>query len=182
MSEDQRTMFYQSTIRGRTEEETKRATVYYGATYKIPRDIFATDEQIEVEKQMLEKLNEWIETDIDEDEGRFPQDGIIERYEVYEIGTGDIWVMYRVPHQAIDLAEPTPTFADEAMDEAPDLSPEMKEVISGYIATSKLKGKSAGHTYARKLVRLARQLLRKHGISRHRLDGPDDTGNGKYLQ
>ena len=87
---------YQSTVRGisRREAEEKLGKeidfIYKGIVFSIPREDFP------------EKILEYephIETIIREFDDCIPMSGgMIERYEIFDIETGDVHVMYRVPY------------------------------------------------------------------------------------
>lgn len=91
-------MVYNSTLRGKTERETGRATVYYGLTYHIPKDVYGTDKHLEIETAYQAKVDKLIAEGID-DQGGFPKGGTVERYEAWDIDSDDVLVMWRIPIQ-----------------------------------------------------------------------------------
>jgi len=86
---------YQSTVRGVSRRENEKLGkyndfVYRGIVFSIPQEDFP------------EKLHEYdfpFETFIKEFDECIPMPGgIIERHEIFDVNTGDVHVMYRVPY------------------------------------------------------------------------------------
>lgn len=84
---------YASTTQGMTQQETGATTTYRGKVVKIPKELFGKERQVDLEKDIADLLQEMeyksLEPAVD--------DGTIEGYETWDIETGDVWVMYRVP-------------------------------------------------------------------------------------
>jgi len=83
-------IFYQSTVRGFAFPEGGHV-VYYGKVYRIPRADFPHNMlKHETEPEDLLK-------DIEDAE---PVPGaVLERHEVFDQDTGDVWVMWRIPYR-----------------------------------------------------------------------------------
>ncbi len=87
-------ILYWSTVRGLANQEGGPATLFCGKVYRIPREDFGTQQGLNHEK-MPEDIIEEIRNsrpDIDPFSS-----GTIERYEIFDVDTGDILVMYRIP-------------------------------------------------------------------------------------
>lgn len=83
-------MFYYSTIKGVESEE--KDVFYLGRVYRIPEKAYGTEKHLQYEidpQDLLKDLG-----DLEPIPG-----GTIERYEVRDINTGDVHVMYRVPYR-----------------------------------------------------------------------------------
>lgn len=97
-----RTIFRRSADRGITEDMTGEDTVYCGIVTRMSHDDFFDKSKVgELEDQALRQLREefalgtigrW----------RVVVDGILERYDVLNLETGDMMVMYRVPVQVAE--------------------------------------------------------------------------------
>lgn len=98
---------YVSTIRGVTEHKTGQSTVYYGLTFRIKREDYATDRQMELEDEIFSKIEQWIQSP-PQGEGAFAKGGTVERYEVFDAESGDVLVMYRVPFQGSPFGAKSP--------------------------------------------------------------------------
>jgi hypothetical protein len=87
------TVAYYSTVQGVTQQQTSAPTMYYGKVFKIPKELFSEDGEVDFEKEIGE-LNGKID-----EKGLEPvlDEATIERYETWDIENGDVWVMYRVP-------------------------------------------------------------------------------------
>ena len=92
------TVAYYPTQKGVTEQQTGEPTVYRGKAFKIPKHLFSEDGDVDFEKEIGELVAEM------EEKGSEPllEEATIERYETWDIETGDAWVMYRVPCKAKD--------------------------------------------------------------------------------
>lgn len=82
---------YYATIRGISQLETQKDLVYYGLSYRIKRDDFTGAEHRKKEKEILDTIEGWL------DDGQVLKGGTIERYEVFDIESDDIIVMWRIP-------------------------------------------------------------------------------------
>jgi hypothetical protein len=67
--------------------------VYHGKVFKIHKPLFDEQVDVEFEKEIGELVGEL------EEKGLEPllDESTIERYETWDIESGDVWVMYRVP-------------------------------------------------------------------------------------
>ena len=89
-----REILYWSTVKGLANKDGGPATVFYGKVHKIPREDFSTQRHLNHEKMLEEIIEEIRNSRPDLDPSLF---GPIERYEIFEVGTGDVFVMYRIP-------------------------------------------------------------------------------------
>ena len=87
------TVAYYSTKQGVTQQQTGAPTVYYGKTFKISKELFSEEGDVDFDKE-IGRLMEEIRG-----KGLEPvlNESTVERYETCDAGTGDVWVMYRVP-------------------------------------------------------------------------------------
>jgi hypothetical protein len=87
------TVAYYSIRKGVTQQQTGAAIVYYGRVFKIPRNRFSEDDEIDFEKDIGELIEEI------QQKGLEPvlDQATVERYETWDIDEGDLSVMYRVP-------------------------------------------------------------------------------------
>lgn len=89
-------VFHQTVARGLANPDGCKPITYFGKVFRIPRQDHDTLRQIEWEPDPQELLRDLID----------PQAGavqpartcIVERLEMYDQETGDVWVMYRVPY------------------------------------------------------------------------------------
>ena len=89
-------ILYWSTVRGFANQDGGPATIYYGKVYRIPREDFGTQRGLNHEKDPGDIIEEIRNSRPDLDPSPF---GPIERYEIFEVGTGDVFVMYRIPRR-----------------------------------------------------------------------------------
>ena len=84
---------YYKTSMGVTQQQTGASTIYYGKVFRIPKDLFDEEGDVDFEKEIGELVQEI------EDQGLEPMiDGTtVERYEIWDLGNGDVSVMYRIP-------------------------------------------------------------------------------------
>lgn len=89
------TVAYYSTSMGVTQQQTGTPMVYYGKVFRIPKDLFGEDGEVDFQKE-IEELTVEIQN-----KGMEPllEDSTIERYEAWDAEGEDVWVMYRVPCQ-----------------------------------------------------------------------------------
>jgi hypothetical protein len=99
MSEQKQEMWYISTARD-FKGGTEPHRVYYGLTFRTKAEDLTTPAQLEQEQKVMDTIQAWMKESPLE-EARFPKSAAIERYEVYEVETGDLLVMYRVPFEPI---------------------------------------------------------------------------------
>ena len=87
------TVAYYSTTRGVTQQQTGGEIVYYGKVFKIAKPLFDEDVAVDFEKEIGELIDE-IHV-----KGLEPLSGepTVERYETWDLESGDVWVMYRMP-------------------------------------------------------------------------------------
>jgi hypothetical protein len=90
---DKGTVFYLSVTQGITNPQGKEPIAYYGKVYRIPRSEHGTIRQLEWEMKPDELLGGMGQ------DGEPVGGGVIERFEIYDRDSGDVWVMYRVPCQ-----------------------------------------------------------------------------------
>ncbi|MCG3147246.1 MAG: hypothetical protein PCFJNLEI_00684 [Verrucomicrobiae bacterium] len=89
-------IFYQSTVRGQANPDREKEVVYYGKAFRI---LLAQAVRMDNTNNLLSEarmLEEVLKTrpDCEPVPG-----GPIERYEVFDSNTGDMWIMWRVPFQ-----------------------------------------------------------------------------------
>jgi hypothetical protein len=97
-------MHYFSTVLGYAESLSGKKTVYRGLVFEVARDDLQTDAHKQLEHQRLSELYRLIEEHAQANwrEGiPIVQCDPIERYEVFDFTTGNVWVMYRVPFQRL---------------------------------------------------------------------------------
>ena len=87
------TVAYYPVSKGVTEQQCGSPTSYYGKVFKIPKELFSEDGQVDFEKEIGGVIEEVQEKGL----GLVADEVTVERYEVTDIETGDMWVMYRVP-------------------------------------------------------------------------------------
>lgn len=87
------TVAYYSTKQGVTEQQTGGSAVYHGRVFKIPGELFSEDAEVDFQKEITE-LNDELRS-----KGMEPvlDQTTVERYETWDMDSGDVWVMYRVP-------------------------------------------------------------------------------------
>ncbi len=87
------TVAYYSTTLGVTQQQTGAPTVYYGKVFKIPKELFSEDGEVDFEKEIGQLTEEVREKGLEP----VLDDATVERYETWDIENGDVWAMYRVP-------------------------------------------------------------------------------------
>ena len=87
------TVAYYSTAQGVTQQHKGLSAIYYGKVFKIPKELFSEERDIDFQKDIEELLEEI------QDKGLEPilNESTVERYETWELESGDVRVMYRVP-------------------------------------------------------------------------------------
>ena len=88
-----------STIRGRANLSAEPRMVYYGVVRRIPRPEFDADPEEALHRHDFGKLASLLRPRESEVPART---GPIERYEVRDIDTNDVWVMWRVPYARLE--------------------------------------------------------------------------------
>jgi len=101
---DRGTVFYQSTDRGLESPTGEHAIRYFGQVFRIPRSAHGTLQQLEWEPSPSE-LRRAIASEYDR-AVRPMLRGVIERFEIVDQESGDVWVMYRVPYRLTEKAGP----------------------------------------------------------------------------
>ena len=91
-------VFYQSIERGLSNPDGAKAVNYVGKVFRIPRSEHGTIRQLEWEPNPRD-LIEGDHSDANGQPTERVSDGIVERFEVIDQETGDVLVMYRVPHE-----------------------------------------------------------------------------------
>ena len=86
-----RELWYCSTVRGISNVQPEKDIVYYGAVIRIPYSKVGTDEQDEYEVDPTSLYSAIRE------KGEPVSGGIIERYEVFDVATQDLIIMFRIP-------------------------------------------------------------------------------------
>ncbi len=89
-----REILYWSTVKGLANKDGGPATIFYGKVYRIPREDFGTQRHFNHEKDPKDIIEEIRNSRPDLDPF---SSGPIERYEIFDVDTGDILVMYRIP-------------------------------------------------------------------------------------
>jgi hypothetical protein len=91
---DKSKVFFQSVMTGVTQQESKDDVSYIGVVFTVPVEAYpdvVEDYETEIDR-LFPKLK-------GEAEDLVPvPDGVIERYEVYDINRTNVHVMYRVPY------------------------------------------------------------------------------------
>jgi hypothetical protein len=88
---DKGTVFYLSVSRGISNPDGQKPIAYYGKVYRIPKSEHDTIRQLEWELTPDDLL-----ANLPNHTAQSPND-VIERFEIYDQESGDVWVMYRVP-------------------------------------------------------------------------------------
>lgn len=94
------TVYYQPVRHGLSNAAGDKPIIYHGKAYRVPRSAHGTVQQLEWEIPPRE-----LPTPITRDDGVsvYPVEGaVIERFEIVDRDTGDLWVMYRVPYPTED--------------------------------------------------------------------------------
>ncbi len=88
-----------STIRGRANPSAEPRMLYYGVVRRIPRQEYSADPAEALRRHDLGKLASLLRPR----ESQVPaRTGPIERYEVRDIDTNDVWIMWRVPYARLE--------------------------------------------------------------------------------
>lgn len=90
-------VYYQPTTRGLHNPDGEAPIRYFGKVYRIPASQHGSLQQIEWELTPGELRGDITAPDGTTHESVEP--GIIERFEVIDRESGDVWVMYRIPFQ-----------------------------------------------------------------------------------
>ena len=90
---------YQSTIRGRANPSAEPRMLYYGVVLRIPRQEYCADPAEALRRHDVGTLASLLRPRGSEVPART---GPIERYEVWDIDTSDVWVMWRVPYARLE--------------------------------------------------------------------------------
>lgn len=90
-------LFYQSLIGGIPEREAEDGMSYFAVVYTVPYEDFE-DEELFYDPEEVELLTVVREKGVAEFkslEGRG-----VERYEIYDVNTDDVHIMYRIPYKS----------------------------------------------------------------------------------
>ena len=91
-------VWYLSTVRGINKRAREKPQMtYLGTTYRVPKEIYGTDQQLEHEQTLADILQ--IVTGNDGAIWTPVLGEPIERYECRDLETGDVLVMYRVAYE-----------------------------------------------------------------------------------
>jgi len=89
-------LFYQSLVGGIPERGTEDEMSYFAVVYTVPFDDFE-DEEIYYDPEETELLTVVRSKSVAEFK---PLDGRgVERYEIYDVNTDDVHIMYRIPYK-----------------------------------------------------------------------------------
>ncbi|MBN2032683.1 MAG: hypothetical protein JW836_05355 [Deltaproteobacteria bacterium] len=90
-------LFYQSLIGGIPDRETEEEMSYFAVVYTVPYEDFE-DEELVYDPDEVELLTVVREKDVAEFKSL---DGRgVERYEIYDVNTDDVHIMYRIPYKS----------------------------------------------------------------------------------
>lgn len=93
------TLFHQSPAHGVTQQELEDEEIHYiGKVFKIPYDVYGTAKSKKHELEMDSLIMNIVTED---GEWEAVDGGVIERHEVRDLDSFDVWVMYRVPYHRI---------------------------------------------------------------------------------
>jgi len=87
------TVAYYSTSKGVTQQQTGSVITYYGSVFRISRELFSEEGEVDFENE----INELIERISDLGLEPLLDGTTVERYETWDVETGDVLVMYRIP-------------------------------------------------------------------------------------
>lgn len=89
-------LFYQSLIGGIPDREAEDDTSYFAVVYTVPCDDFEDDEFFydPEEVELLTVVREKGVAEFKSLDGRG-----VERYEIYDVNTNDVHIMYRIPYK-----------------------------------------------------------------------------------
>ena len=165
-------MYYQSSIRGVTERDSGLSTVYWGVVRRISKEKARQDpDQAWTEALQRNPLDKLLERVSENGKGgEIPEGAVIELYEIWDVETGDVLMMWRVPIRLTgDYESLTPEFPAfrvlvnpaEVSEEVPN---ELRLAYIGYLALKKEVGQEAAEKYLKDLQREVNKLLRKNGL------------------
>jgi len=97
-----KSVFYQSTIEGITQQIVDAPIVYYGFTFGHGHGR-QEDRAKTLEREMLGRLQRLLDGELKDCKGaRLVVNGVVERYEVFDVDSSDMLVMYRIPCSAYE--------------------------------------------------------------------------------
>lgn len=99
-------VYYQPVTRGLHNPDGVEPIRYFGKVYRIPASEHGSMRQIEWEMTPSELRGDITTADGATHASIDP--AIIERFEVIDRESGDVWVMYRVPYQQVPGRDPAP--------------------------------------------------------------------------
>lgn len=90
-------MFYQSTVKGITQTVVDGPIVYYGFSFRHAR--LDNEPNLELEREMIERVHDLLDGDglKERKNAAFVVNGTLERYEVFDVDSDDMLIMYRIP-------------------------------------------------------------------------------------
>ena len=149
-------LFYHSTVRGISNMGGDKERVYYGKVFRVPRSIprVAMNPETEwgaIEERELGDLEAWMaDTSRHDKKGVLAIGEMAERHEVYDIDTGDIIVMYRVPFKPADEKPARPTTSPPPLSRrARRAAKKQDDVCASLLATPPNLSDDAGSVLAR---------------------------------
>lgn len=89
-------LYYQPATRGLANPDGARPVRYFGAVYRIPRSEHGSIRQLEWETSPAELRGDVTDGGVPM---RCVDNTVMERFEVIDPESGDVWVMYRVPYE-----------------------------------------------------------------------------------
>ena len=87
------TVMYFSTSQGVTQQQADTATIYYGKTFKIAKELFSPEGEVDFQKDVEGLMQEIMSKGLK----LVDADATIERYETWDTDGEEVSVMYRVP-------------------------------------------------------------------------------------
>lgn len=87
------TVAYYSTSQGVTQQQTGEAITYYGKVFKIPKELFSKDGDVDFQHEIEELLEEIQKKALEP----VTEEVTVERYETWGVDDDNVWVMYRIP-------------------------------------------------------------------------------------
>ena len=108
-------LFWFSTGRGISNEDGEKKRLYYGKIFRVPRDLVDEKERLAIEEREMSDLEERAIRQSCTKGGKPAAGEFMERYDVFDVETGDAMVMYRLPYQPDDEKPVRPTTTPPAM-------------------------------------------------------------------
>lgn len=89
-------IYYDSTLRGITQRHTEKDTIYYGIILRWNQNANPLTGD---DPQRLDELPNLLRKKLDHDSESVVPDGVMERFEIFDLESDDMIAMYRVPVQ-----------------------------------------------------------------------------------